>query len=621
MSPDSGITEPSNLRESQKFEKIDDIVIRIAGYSQDGIQAVGEVLAIYSGRTEYGVITFQTYPATISGGESLFQLRISKNPQSAGDYADILVVFYQDSFEHNRDFLRKGGILIFDTEHVKVSKEDRKEFRCIGVPIAQRTIEALGGSGGRIQKGKNMFLLGLLGHILSLDNDLLEDQINEKFSHKSKEVINNAKRAYHAGLAYEIGELKRLIKLTSPESRKRGMVTMNGNHALAMGAIAAGVRFGAAYPITPFSSIMEVLRAQFPKFGGMFIQCEDEISAIGTALGASFSGRVALTGTSGPGLSLKTEMLGLACMAEIGIVIIDVMRGGPSTGQPTKTEQSDFNHAVFGGHGDAPRIVLAPCTTEDCFYTMIEAVNAAKEYNMPVIILTDANLGMRVESFEMPALEGVMQDITPDLTPIEFFTPYPLRRDGLNNRAFPGQVIKNGKYPTITGLEHDEYGQPSGSPYYHVEMIAKRRRKLLTYQKQLQKPVYRKDGVWRTGGITGEIEGEILLVSWGSTHGPVEEIMYQLLDSGIKTGQLHIKHLHPLKPGLDEIFAKFDKIYVCELNDGSIYNDLGQFGSYLQMNFPSFKFRGITKTDGLAFKVSDIYDRLPDKYRAKIKST
>ena len=614
MSQKDGSTTEGALRESQRFEKVDDIVIRIAGYSQDGIQAVGEILAIYSGRNEYGVITFQTYPATIQGGESLFQLRIGKNPQSAGDKADLLVAFYQDSLDHNREALREGGILIRDTEHVKLTEEDRKKFRCIGVPIAQRTVEALGGSGGRFQKGKNMFLLGLLAHILSLDTNLVESQIREKFSHKSEEVVNNALRSYYAGFANEIGELKRLLKLSSPDSRRRGMVTMNGNHALAMGAIAAGVRFGAAYPITPFSAIMEVLRAQLPKYGGMFVQCEDEISAIGTALGASFSGRVALTGTSGPGLSLKTEILGLACMAEIGIVIIDVMRGGPSTGQPTKTEQSDFNHAVYGGHGDAPRIVLAPCSAEDCFYTMIEAVNTAKEYNVPVIVLSDANLGMRVESFEMPALEEVLQDITPDLSPIEIFTPYPLRRDGMNFRAFPGQVIRSGKYPTITGLEHDENGQPSGSPNYHREMMAKRKRKILTYQKTLPELTLRKNNIQRVGGLSGEEKGDLLLISWGSTHGPIEEAAEILTQKGIKASQLHLKHLHPVNPGLEKIFKNFKEIYVCELNAGSIYNNRGQFGDHLQMLFPDFKFHGLTKTEGLAFKVNEILDALPEKY-------
>src|ERR1700733_12934308 len=234
---------------------------------------------------------------------------------------------------------------------------------------------------------------------------------------------------------------------------------MNGNEALGYGLIAAGVRFGAGYPITPWSDIMELLRRELPKYGGTFVQTEDEIAAISMALGASYAGRVAVTGSSGPGISLKTEALGWASMAEMPIVVIDVQRGGPSTGMPTNVEQSDLNLACFGGHGDSPRVVLAPSSVEDCFYTAIEAVNIARTFNVPVFILSDQSIATRIETFEEPDLQKVCQDLTPDLSPVAEYTPYPL--DGeIQARPAPGTPILSGKYPLATGLEHDEMGHP-----------------------------------------------------------------------------------------------------------------------------------------------------------------
>ena len=239
------------------------------------------------------------------------------------------------------------------------------------------------------------------------------------------------------------------------------------------------MRFGAGYPITPWSDIMELLRRELPKYGGTFVQTEDEIAAISMAIGASYAGRVAVTGSSGPGISLKTEALGWAVMAEMPLVIVDVQRGGPSTGMPTNVEQSDLNIACFGGHGDSPRVVIAPANVEDCFYTAIEAVNIARKYSMPVIILTDQGIATRIEAFEEPNLEKVCQDISPDFTPVADHKPYDLSTpDGITQHVAPGTRIMSGKYPIATGLEHDELGHPTGSPKLHMQMTAKRRKKL-----------------------------------------------------------------------------------------------------------------------------------------------
>src|SRR3974377_2144421 len=224
---------------------------------------------------------------------------------------------------------------------------------------------------------------------------------------------------------------------------------------------------------------MEILRRELPKYGGTFVQCEDEIAAISMANGASFAGRVAVTGASGPGMSLKMESLGWAVMAEVPLVIINVQRGGPSTGLPTQVEQSDLNLACFGSHGDAPRVVLAPADVEDCFYLAIEAVNIARKYNVPVFILSDQAIATRIEAFPEPDLEKVCQDITPDLSPVQDYVPYDLSAPGgVTPRVVPGTPILSGRYPIAGGLEHDEFGHPTGSPKLHMAMTARRKKNI-----------------------------------------------------------------------------------------------------------------------------------------------
>src|SRR5260370_26518702 len=231
--------------------------------------------------------------------------------------------------------------------------------------------------------------------------------------------------------------------------------------------------------MTAWSEIMEILRRELPKYGGSFIQCEDEIASISMAIGAGYAGRVAVTGSSGPGISLECEALGWAVMAEVPLIIVDVQRGGPSTGMPTSVEQSDLNIACFGGHGDSPRVVVAPTNVEDCFYTAIEAVNIARKYNVPVLILSDQAIATRIEAFPEPDLEKICQDISPDLTPVAEYKPYDLSApNSVTPRVVPGTRINSGRYPIATGLEHDEQGHPTGSPKLHMQMTAKRRQQL-----------------------------------------------------------------------------------------------------------------------------------------------
>jgi 2-oxoglutarate ferredoxin oxidoreductase subunit alpha len=590
-----------------KVSRINEVVIRIAGNSQDGIQAIGGFLARLAGRSEQEVMTFMTIPATISGGASIFQVRMgSGEVLSSGDEADVLLAFYQHSYDAHISSLKKGGIVMFDSDHVVPNPELEKTYHHVGIPISSLTVEAIGGTAK--DKGKNIYSLGLIAKTFDLDLPKLEKLIGERFTGKDPSILNNALAAFHAGYSHSLGNLLETFKFTDAQKKDGTQIVMNGNEALGYGLIAAGVRFGAGYPITPWSDIMELLRRELPKYGGMFIQTEDEIAAISMAIGGSYAGRVSVTGSSGPGISLKTEALGWAIMAEMPLVIVDVQRGGPSTGMPTNIEQSDLNIAVNGGHGDAPRVVIAPANVEDCFYMAIEAVNIARKYSVPVIILTDQGIATRIEAFVQPNLEKVCQDISPDFTPIADHKPYDLSTpNGVSLHVPPGTKINSGKYPIVTGLEHDELGHPTGSPKLHQQMTAKRRKKLQALGATLPVPK-----------IYGPSEGNVLLVGWGSTEGPIKEAVDRARAAGDSVSSIHIKHINPLPNGLENIFSGFNHVFVVEMNDEGLYG-FGQFGAILRARYCDPKIQGLNKTDGLTWKVKEILERTKTNLTAGIR--
>jgi 2-oxoglutarate ferredoxin oxidoreductase subunit alpha len=577
---------------------ISEAVIRIAGNSQDGIQSIGGFLARLAGRSEQEVMTFMTIPSTISGGPSIFQVRIGTGEVlSAGDEADVLLAFYQHSYEGHIDSLKESGIVLYDSDHVTPNEEWQKKYNHVAIPISNLTIEAIGGTAR--DKGKNIYALGLICRIFNLNADKLKGLINEKFKGKNPAITETALNAFNAGHLYELGDLIETFSFSEATHRDSSQVVMNGNEALAYGLIAAGVRFGAGYPITPWSDIMELLRRELPKYGGSFIQCEDEIASIAMALGASYGGRVAVTGSSGPGISLKTEALGWGIMAEIPLVLVDVQRGGPSTGMPTNVEQSDLNIACFGGHGDSPRVVLAPANVEDCFYSAMEAVRIAKEFNVPVVLLTDQAIATRIEAFDEPDLKTLCKDITPDLTPVEEHKPYSLEDvSGVSPRIAPGTQIKSGKYPVITGLEHDELGHPTGSSKLHQEMTNKRRNKLKTLGKSLPSPQ-----------VYGGDDGDVLIVGWGSTQGPIHEAVDRVRKAGEKWSSLHIRHINPLPEGLEKAFDGFKHVMVVEMNDEGLYG-YGQLAGILRARYCDPKIKGINKSDGMTYKVKEIIKRV-----------
>jgi 2-oxoglutarate/2-oxoacid ferredoxin oxidoreductase subunit alpha len=584
---------PTGGRADLRPQNISDAVIRLAGNSQDGIQTAGALLARLAGRSDQEVMTYMTIPSTISGGPSIFQVRIgSGEVLSAGDEADFLVAFYQHSYEDHISFLKEGGVLLYDSDQVQPDLND-KRFVYVGVAITGLTVEALGGTAK--DKGKNIFVLGLIAAIFHLDSEKLMGLIRERFGGKNESLVNTALMAFQAGYSYPVAGLlaRRYEFEVRPKRAGRGQVTMDGNQALAYGLIAAGVRYGAGYPITPWSTVMETLRSELPKYGGLFVQAEDELAAVSLALGFSYSGYLAVTGSAGPGISLKTEAIGWASMAEIPLLVVNVQRGGPSTGLPTNVEQSDLYQAVFGSHGDSPRVVLAAANVEDCFYIALEAARIARKYSTPVFILSDGSLATRIEAFDEPDLKSIMQDPQPDLTPrADGFKPYSI--ETITKHAPPGTRMLGGKYPVVTGLEHDEFGHPTGRPALHMAMTAKRRRKLKQLADELPLPE-----------IYGSPDAETLIVGWGSTFGPIREGVDLARSRGQKVSSLHLRHLHPLPNGLDGIFARFKRIVVAEMNDEGIYG-FGQLATLLRARFCDPKIQSLTKTDGLTFRIKEI---------------
>ncbi len=569
------------------------ITIRIAGHAQDGIQSLGTLLAKLAGRSGYHVMTYMTIPATIAGGNSIYQVRIGVDPvRVSGDEVDVLVAFHPDSLEAHLNVLREGGTLMVDCDEIDVSSISGN-FDLRPLPLTSLLEE---GSEGKVGKGKNMVVLGMLCHLLGIERVQVEALALDKFGRKGEAVLANVKRTLYAGFDYEWSGSAPEVGLTKPAEMAEH-VTMDGNSAIAFGLIAAGVRYGAAYPITPATSIMEVLREELPKYKGIFLQTEDEIAAACAAIGMSYAGHLAVTSTSGPGMSLKMEALGWATMAEIPLIVVNVQRGGPSTGIPTQVEQSDLMQTLFGSHGDAPRIVMAARDVEGCFYICREAVQLAREYSTPVVILSDQGLATRIEGFRMPNLDEVMLEPVLDTSERpEHWEPYPL--DSITRHAPPGSVIGSGKYPTVTGLEHDPKGGPNAGAANHVAMSAKRRRKFQILAQHQPAPE-----------IYGEDSGPLLLVSWGSSFGATRVAVDALLAQGQRVSHLHLKLLFPLSSAVGDMLAAFEEVKTVELNDQGVYG-VGQFALYLRAVTGLSQIGSICKTDGLTFKVKEILSQL-----------
>jgi 2-oxoglutarate ferredoxin oxidoreductase subunit alpha len=398
-----------------------------------------------------------------------------------------------------------------------------------------------------------MFALGMLSWIYDRDLERVKGEIAETFRKKSKEVYEQNVALLMRGYDWAAANLDFRFEVP-PAGMGQDTVVMNGNQAIALGAVAAGMELAAMYPITPATSVTHFLSEMFERFGGVVHQAEDEIAAVGVATGASYSGKVAFTITSGPGLALKTEFLGLCVMTEMPLVLIDVQRGGPSTGLPTKVEQSDLLASIFGQPGDAPHIVMAPATIEECFHAMVAARRIAETFRTLVMVLSDANLATGVQPFPRPRLDPAWLAKAVDLAPVpEGLKPYDWDpKTGLSRRIIPGQP---GGMHTVTGLAHDEASKVAYASEIHQRGSRMRSRKIAVFQQTLRPPA-----------VNGDESGDLLVVGWGSTKGAIEEAVERARAQGLNVSSLHLRFLSPLEPGLKPIFERFRKVMTVEIN-------------------------------------------------------
>jgi len=551
--------------------RVPEHTIEIVSDSGEGAQKCGQIFGAVSAKMGNGVWTVEIIPAEVQPppripeGASGNRIRIGTGPVTNwGDVTNLVLAFNEQVLlaRHRVGALAHDAVLLI--EDLWATHEDATiraawaaameelsggAYRIIPVAMQEQALTVVEDP----RKGKNMFALGMLARIYGRDMDRTREQIAHNFRKKSAKVYE--KNVALLELGYTWAETNLDFRIDVPaRPADRAMVVMNGNEAIGMGAIASGMDFCAMYPITPATSASHYLADVFESFGGMVHQAEDEIAAIGAAIGASYAGKTAFTITSGPGLALKTEFIGLAAMTEMPLVIVDVQRGGPSTGLPTKVEQSDLLAAIFGQPGDAPHVVMAPSTIEECFHSMVTARRLAETFRMPVMVLTDANLATGVQPFPRPALDASWQAAAPDQSPV----PEGLRAyewdpaTGLSRRFIPGQP---GGMHTVTGLSHDERSCVAYDAEIHQRGSRMRSRKLAVLQQSLTPPP-----------VNGAPEGDLLVVGWGSTRGAIEEAVARGRADGLSVSSLHLTFLAPLEPGLKEIFSRFRKVITVEIN-------------------------------------------------------
>ncbi|MBP6105693.1 MAG: 2-oxoacid:acceptor oxidoreductase subunit alpha [Steroidobacteraceae bacterium] len=556
---------------AKHLQTLDQHVIEIMSDSGEGAQKCGQSFGSIAARTGNGVWTVEIIPAEIQpparsvAGASGNRIRIGSHQiTNGGDEADIAVAFNEQVLlgRVNAGELKAGCIVLLENmwaehEDAKIAGQyaetrDRlvaEGYRVYEVPMERECRSLVPDP----RKGKNMFVLGMLCNIYSLDMDLARDQIAFIFGKKDAKVISSNVALLEAGWQWAESNLD--FKYRVPAVRATlPQVVINGNTAVALGVLASGMDICAMYPITPATSASHYLSDVFERAGGIVHQAEDEIAACAFAIGASYTGRVAVTITSGPGYSLKQEGLGLAVMAEIPLVVVNVQRGGPSTGQPTKVEQGDLLTVMFGSHGDAPKVVMAPGTIEDCFYSMITARRLAETFNMVVVVLSDASLATAQQPFPRPQFSTEWLAPPVDQNPVpDGAKPYdwdPVT--GLSRRFVPGQP--NGMH-TLTGLAHDRNSRVAYDPEINEQGMRARSMKLATLQKTLTPPP-----------VFGDREGELLVVGWGGTRGAIEEAVARLRGEGHRVSSTHLTFLQPMQPGIGEILRGFRQVITVEGN-------------------------------------------------------
>ncbi|OGA56131.1 MAG: 2-oxoglutarate oxidoreductase [Betaproteobacteria bacterium RIFCSPLOWO2_12_FULL_65_14] len=550
--------------------QISEHIVEVISDSGEGAQRCGQSLGSIAARMGIGIWTVEIIPAEIRpparsvAGASGNRIRLGAGRVTNGGDLTNLVVAFNEQVLLGR--VRDGELapdctILLESlwrEHndpsIRQSYEKTLEslraagYRVIEIPMARECAAV-----ANAERGKNMFALGMLCSIYSLELKLAQEQIALTFGKKAQKVIDTNVKLLDAG--YRWAEAHLDFKYRIPAERpKEAQIVVNGNTALALGVLASGMEICAMYPITPATSASHYLSDVFEKVGGVVHQAEDEISACAFAIGASYAGKCTVTITSGPGYSLKQEAIGLAVMSEIPLVVVNVQRGGPSTGQPTKAEQGDLMTAIYGSHGDAPKVVMAASTIEDCFYSVITARRIAETFNMVVVVLTDANLATSQQPFPRPQFDPAWMAPPIDQSAVpEGLEPYDWdAATGLARRFIPGQP--NGMH-ALTGLAHDRASHVAYDPEINEESIHFRSLKLAALQRTLKAPA-----------LFGPAKGEMLVIGWGSTKGAIEEAVETLQGEGRKVSSMHLRFLQPLPPGIKEAMKGFKQVMTIEGN-------------------------------------------------------
>ena len=565
------LDRPTGLAHAKPARDLPEHIVEVISDSGEGAQRCGQSLAAIAARSGNGIWTVEIIPAEIQpparsvAGASGIRIRMgSGRITNGGDQTDLVVAFNEQVLlgRVQAGELKPGATIMLESVW-----REHKDPKIVASYL--ETVKALGDDGYRViemplerecralmsdpKRGKNMFVLGSLCSIYSFELDLARAQIALIFGKKDASVTESNVRLLEAGFAWAEKTLD--FKYRIPATRvAEAQVVVSGNTAIALGVLASGMDICAMYPITPATSASHYLSECFERVGGLVHQAEDEIAACAFAIGASYAGRCAVTITSGPGFSLKQEGLGLAVMAEIPLVVVNVQRGGPSTGQPTKVEQGDLLTAIYGSHGDAPKVVMAVSGIEDCFYSMITARKIAETFNMVVVVLSDASLATAQQPFARPAFSEDWLAPPIDQTPVpEGAKPYdwdPVT--GIARRFVPGQP---GGMHTITGLAHDRNSKVAYDPATNEEGLRARSLKLAALQKTLKAPP-----------VYGNPEGDLLLVGWGGNQGAIEEAVDRLCAMGRKVSSLHLRFIQPLPSGIREILQRFARVMTIEGN-------------------------------------------------------
>jgi len=596
----------------------EEVVIRFSGDSGDGMQLTGTLFSDAAAYFGNDLSTFPDYPAEIRapqgtvGGVSGFQVHLGHTEvNTPGDYADVLIAMNPAAVKANSRWTKPGGTIIFDKDNFTqkniekagyekdpVAEEPLDRFTVIDAPISSMVREALKDLGldpKTVLRTKNMFALGMVYWLFDRNLKHTEKYFDIKFGSRP-EIARANKLALRAGYYYAetIEALTPVIRINPAPIGKGTYRNINGNTATAWGLIAAAEKAGlklfiGSYPITPATGILEELSAR-KDLGVKSFQAEDEIAGICTALGASFAGNLAVTSTSGPGLALKSEAIGLGVMTELPIVIIDVQRGGPSTGLPTKTEQADLMQAIYGRNGECPVVVIASSTPSDCFNFAFQAAKIALEHMTPVLLLTDSFLANGSEPWKIPSMKD-LPEIRPPFAGSEDVPYYPYQRNSktlARKWAIPGisDLVHR-----IGGLEKTEKGNVSYVPENHEMMVKLRAGK-----------VEKVADVIPGLKVFGQESGDLLVVGWGGSYGYLVTAVRELQNEGHKVSLVNFNYINPLPRNVEEVFSKFKKIAVCELN-------LGQFADYLRMKHQRFNYYQINKVQGLPFTINEIKEK------------